>query len=465
MRHIKIIFTLLCLVSLSTQLSGATPRPTIYVYTDFGGGQSEVDTQTSLELAGLAWKLGKQHELLLNDGAIPLRPDLAANALAATFPYRKEDAGRSLHSIVVHVIDPGVGTQGDSSETHPRALALRKDGVLFIGPDNGTLSHVCPDGSLESIWEIDAQKVCAFTGADLSSGQTFHGRDLFLSAAVLVGSGHASLEELGLRYPGTQLRHCKSIAQSKFRPITFTNVRGDRFYLPATGSHPDLLFETAYLLGIGQCPHYNKGAGAKTLFVVETIDDGISIVNKKTGNVYIGPNNGLGTAFFVGYHPDDIHVTPVSKRLRNELLQEDDNAIVVRRLLALPALRNYSRELDLHAAHSVTGKAWIDAYGNIKTTIDASILNQHRGPIKVTLNQVTHHVVAASSFRDVAPGELFVYSGSSAVVGPNPHRSRRYLEISTNAINGVFGADHFVHQGIRSHSGQAITLNFNQETY
>lgn len=126
----------------------AALSPDIFIYTDFGGGKNleelVSDLQTSGEIASAAWKATQHPALYINDSAVPLNPRQAALRLAATFPYEPRSAD-GIERIVVHVIDPGVGN--DQTE-EPRALVLRKDGTLFIGPDNGTLSFACPVGSI-----------------------------------------------------------------------------------------------------------------------------------------------------------------------------------------------------------------------------------------------------------------------------------------------------------------------------
>ena len=46
-----------------------------------------------------------------------------------------------------------------------------------------------------------------------------------------------------------------------------------------------------------------KSGLANQLFLVEdgNKSDRIAIFNRKTGNLYVGPNNGVGTAFFQGF--------------------------------------------------------------------------------------------------------------------------------------------------------------------
>ena len=168
-------------------------RPKIYVYTDFGGGKNlgkpVVDLQTSGELTSAAWKATLQQKLYINNSAHPLSPLQAAVSLALTFPYEEKNVQHSepekiqIHTVVVHVVDPGVGNEGDFHQPQPRSIVLRKDGVLFIGPDNGALTFVCPDKSISKILKINADRLNLLSGVDVNAGGTFHGRDLFCEAA------------------------------------------------------------------------------------------------------------------------------------------------------------------------------------------------------------------------------------------------------------------------------------------
>lgn len=53
-------------------------RPSIYLYTDFGGGKNAgqlvVDLQTCGEIASAGWKATLQQEIFINDSANPLSP-------------------------------------------------------------------------------------------------------------------------------------------------------------------------------------------------------------------------------------------------------------------------------------------------------------------------------------------------------------------------------------------------------
>jgi S-adenosylmethionine hydrolase len=89
-------------------------------------------------------------------------------------------------TVFLAVVDPGVGTSR-------RALALEKDGRLFVAPDNGLLTHVLAGPGDEGI------RVHAITNAGLFRyrvSSTFHGRDIFGPVAGHLARG-MTIEEVG----------------------------------------------------------------------------------------------------------------------------------------------------------------------------------------------------------------------------------------------------------------------------
>ncbi|MBN1435316.1 SAM-dependent chlorinase/fluorinase [Candidatus Fermentibacterales bacterium] len=108
------------------------------------------------------------------------RGDVLAGAaqIAASLPYLPAP------SVVVAVVDPGVGTGR-------RALACRSTGgAVLIGPDNGLFSMV----EVPEAWLLP--------GSRESCSSTFHGRDLFAVAAAGVCSAGSYLESLEPIDPG-----------------------------------------------------------------------------------------------------------------------------------------------------------------------------------------------------------------------------------------------------------------------
>jgi S-adenosylmethionine hydrolase len=86
----------------------------------------------------------------------------------------------------VVVVDPGVGTDR-------RPIALEVDGQYFVGPDNGLFSHILDAAERDQLtW-----RGVVLTNPDYwrvrAVSPTFHGRDIFASAAAhLVNGTHLS---------------------------------------------------------------------------------------------------------------------------------------------------------------------------------------------------------------------------------------------------------------------------------
>ncbi len=458
--HIR---TLSIILAWATSALCADWRPDIYIYSDFGGGQNHAhepiaDWQTAIELAEEGWKLTHHPKIFINDAATPLHPQRAAGQVAATFPYLGPKETSTIERIVVHVVDPSVG----NASQHRRALVLRRDGTLFIGPDNGTLSAACPPGSLAMIWEIDIPRLSASTGLDVAAGGTFHGRDVFAAAGYLLSAGRLSPEDIGKPYQTAELAVRVSPIGESSKCITFQELPTTRWMLEV-GS--DSLFSDAYFLAIVQSPLYVDASHAQ-LFIVDdrTLTERVAILNRKTQNLYIGPNNGLGTGFFMGFDKEDIWMAEVSQAVY-EIIKATSNVALVRDLIfRQPRFKEELVVVDLLARENeskhISGHVWADAYGNLKTTLDSelyqSLIDEGYTNLTVALNGVSKQVRIADSFADVPAGTPFAYVGSSGAVGPNPHRSRRYVELTTNGINGQFGVDLFDNP----QSGQVIEFYF-----
>ena len=77
-------------------------------------------------------------------------------------------------SIVIAVVDPGVGGERDP-------IIIDTDGVTYIGPDNGLFNRVLLLANETRVWRID------WRPEGLSN--TFHGRDLFAPVAAKLVKG------------------------------------------------------------------------------------------------------------------------------------------------------------------------------------------------------------------------------------------------------------------------------------
>lgn len=86
-------------------------------------------------------------------------------------------------TVCVCVVDPGVGTKR-------RIVAVRKEGRVFLAPDNGLLTFLLPAEEMRSVENE------SFFLPDGST--TFHGRDRFAPVAAAIANG-TPLAELGPR--------------------------------------------------------------------------------------------------------------------------------------------------------------------------------------------------------------------------------------------------------------------------
>ncbi len=152
-------------------------RNVITITTDFG------DQFAASQLRAVIATLGFKGEIIENHSVTPFAISEGAFEI-------KQIAKFSPHgSIHVGVVDPGVGTSrwGIVIET-PRSW--------FVGPNNGLLyAAACEEGIL-NIWKIEES---AF-GKEVTN--TFHGRDIFIKAAVYIAQGkdpiHFNCSSIGI---------------------------------------------------------------------------------------------------------------------------------------------------------------------------------------------------------------------------------------------------------------------------
>jgi S-adenosylmethionine hydrolase len=121
------------------------------------------------------------------------------------------------------VIDPGVGS-------HRRAIAVRTDRGILVGPDNGLFDLVLSTAKID--------KVVTLTNPDyqLSTvSATFHGRDIFAPAAAHLAAG-VPLGELGAIVPDLEFTdrlkspeagYCRVIHVDHFGNAVLSLTAGD----------------------------------------------------------------------------------------------------------------------------------------------------------------------------------------------------------------------------------------------
>lgn len=88
-------------------------------------------------------------------------------------------------SVHVAVVDPGVGSER-------RALVVRADEQLFVGPDNGILEVV-----LRRAGAFEARAIALESLGLKQPSRTFHGRDVFAPVAGSLAAGALAFEDVG----------------------------------------------------------------------------------------------------------------------------------------------------------------------------------------------------------------------------------------------------------------------------
>jgi S-adenosylmethionine hydrolase len=96
---------------------------------------------------------------------------MGAFILAAAAPYFP------INTVHVAVVDPGVGTKR-------RGICIETDRACYVGPDNGLLVLAAQAQGIRHAYEIENKKLMM---SEVSS--TFHGRDIFASAAGHLANG------------------------------------------------------------------------------------------------------------------------------------------------------------------------------------------------------------------------------------------------------------------------------------
>ena len=119
-------------------------------------------------------------------------------------------------SIVVAVVDPGVGTAR-------RPLVLEALGRIFVGPDNGLLGAVAARDPGSAAYVIEPARL----GLDLRS-HTFHGRDVFAPVAAELAAGRLSPPDVGPRAEHFEAKPLPR-ATAKGAVVMGTVVTVDRF--------------------------------------------------------------------------------------------------------------------------------------------------------------------------------------------------------------------------------------------
>ena len=180
-------------------------KPMIVLQTDFSETWGAVAS-----MKGVIKKVDRELEIQdLCHNIKKFDPFEASLSLARTVPYWPEG------TVFVSVVDPGVGTERKA------CLAKLKTGSYVITPDNGTLTHLKHDPGIHHVRELDP-KLCRYPGNEEVS--VFHGRDVFAYTAALLASGIIPEENLGKKYPVSEIKEC---AEYRRNPVfDKTHVKG-----------------------------------------------------------------------------------------------------------------------------------------------------------------------------------------------------------------------------------------------
>lgn len=197
-------------------------RQLIYFFTDFGANGPYLG---QMEAAVLKFAPTARVINLMADAPVS-NPRSAAYLLAALLAQVPDN------SILVCVIDPGVGSERD-------ALMVRIGGRILVGPDNGLLAVSASMDPEAMAYKIPHDK------SKLSA--SFHGRDLFAPVAARIWLG----EDLPL-----ESIHPSSMVGSDWPRALEEVVYIDHYGNAMTGLPADHLKDTAKIESGGQLLHH-----------------------------------------------------------------------------------------------------------------------------------------------------------------------------------------------------------------
>ena len=143
----------------------------IAITTDFG------DTFAAAQLHAVMASLDYNGKVIENHSVTPFSIIEGAFQIMALSKFTPKD------TIHLGVVDPGVGSTR-------RGIIIKNHLSWFIGPDNGLLYPAAKNAGIDQVWHI---KESALSN---EFSNTFHGRDVFIKAAILIAKGK-NPEEFG----------------------------------------------------------------------------------------------------------------------------------------------------------------------------------------------------------------------------------------------------------------------------
>ncbi|GBD04739.1 5'-fluoro-5'-deoxy-adenosine synthase [bacterium HR20] len=179
----------------------------IFLLTDFGDRDAYVGVMKAV-------MLGIEPMLRVVDLCHNIEPQNVVSAsyvLLTAVPYLPRG------SVVVAVVDPGVGTKR-------RIVALAFEQFILLAPDNGIATLVLDRFRCERAVAVEHGRVAVH-----QPSATFHGRDVFAPAAAYLASGQLTLEQLGETIEVTSLVQLALEPRSDGQVLHASVLHVDRF--------------------------------------------------------------------------------------------------------------------------------------------------------------------------------------------------------------------------------------------
>lgn len=150
----------------------------IAMTTDFGYQDEYVGV-----MKGVILSLNKRVPIVDLTHNIPPQ-DIAQAAKVIIDNYRYFPAG----TVHLAIVDPGVGSDR-------RILAIKGDGYIFVGPDNGIFTPLLLNMETLVVYSVENRRLFRD-----SISKTFHGRDIMAPVAAWLASG-LCINQVGERLP------------------------------------------------------------------------------------------------------------------------------------------------------------------------------------------------------------------------------------------------------------------------
>jgi S-adenosylmethionine hydrolase len=193
-------------------------------------------------------------------------------------------------TIHVAVVDPGVGSQR-------RAIALRSEGLYYVGPDNGLFSLVLSRVESPEVRRIENPEYLR-----AHTSPTFHGRDLFAPVAAHLSLG-ARLDTVGPLLDDPVILSIPAVEESP-RGIEGEVIHVDRFGNLVSNIEASMLDRSVERVRVGNV----EMRGISRFFSEVKIGEPLALINSSE-YVEIAVNQG-DAARLLGVGPGE----PVSVR-------------------------------------------------------------------------------------------------------------------------------------------------------